>query len=575
MLNVRSALEARFPDFFERHTRIGPVLLRFLGFLFHESRLQHFEQEHPHSRGLDFVESVLRFFDFSLRTRDDERDRIPSEGRVVVVANHPIGSLDGLALLKLIADVRPDVKVVANDLLLAIEPLQPLLLPVNNMDGNTPKANLKNIKAHLETDGAVIIFPAGEVSRFSPQGVRDGEWQSGFLKIARSTKSPILPIFVAGRNSVFFYSLSFLAKPLATLWLVREMFKQCHRTVDARVGQLIPVEHYNRTEPKKVTAQRFKRHVYRLAKGKKPLFQGEQTIGAAENRVLLAREIERCELMGTTPRGREIRLYRATPGDCLIRELGRLRELSFRALGEGTGLPRDIDSYDYHYEHLLLWDPLERQVAGGYRVADLSKALPTQGFQGLYANTLFNLSGVRHRELKRSLELGRSFIQYTYRDRYSLDELWSGIGALLIRRPHIKFLYGPVSVSKDLGADCLQALVLFYSHYFPPLWPNAEPLNPYHGHLASGSSSHPVLENSDYKKDFKVLKRFLKDRSCALPPLYKYYTEVAEVGGVGFSGFNVDPKFKDCIDGLVVVDLTYLKDSRRKRYMKKDTSRES
>jgi hypothetical protein len=244
-------------------------------------------------------------------------------------------------------------------------------------------------------------------------------------------------------------------------------------------------------------------------------------------------------------------------------------------LGEGTGLPRDIDAYDYHYEHLLLWDPLERQVAGGYRVADLSKVLPTQGLQGLYAHTLFNLSGVRHRELKRSLELGRSFIQYAYRDRYSLDELWSGIGALLIQRPHIKLLYGPVSVSKDLGRDCLQALVLFYSHYFPPLWPNATPVNPYYGHLASGSSSHPVLENGDYKKDFKVLKRFLKDRSCALPPLYKYYTEVAEVGGVGFSGFNVDPKFKDCIDGLVVVDLTYLKDSRRKRYMKKDTSRES
>ncbi len=575
MLSVKAALETRFPEFFERHTRIGPVLLRFLGFLFHESRLQQFELDHPHSRGLDFVESVLRFFDFSLRIRDYERDRIPSEGRVVVVANHPIGSLDGLALLKLIADVRPDVKVVANDVLLAIEPLSPLLLPVNNMDGSTPKANLKKIKAHLQDDGAVIIFPAGEVSRFSPQGVRDGEWQSGFLKIARSAKSPILPIFVAGRNSVFFYSLSFLAKPLATLWLVREMFKQCHRTVDARVGQLIPLEHYSRIEPAKVTAQRFKRHVYRLARGKTPLFQGEQTIAPAENRLLLEREIRGCELVGVTPRGREIRLYRATPGDCLIRELGRLRELSFRALGEGSGLPRDIDNYDYHYEHLLLWDPLARQVAGGYRVADLSKILPSLGLQGLYANTLFNLSGVRNRELKRSLELGRSFIQHAYRDRYSLDELWSGIGALLMQRPHIKLLYGPVSVSKDLGAECLQALTLFYSHYFQPLWPGVEPFSAYHGHLGAGLSSHPVLAAGDYKKDFKALKRFFKDNNQSLPPLYKYYTEVAEVGGVGFSGFNVDPKFKDCVDGLVVVDLNYLKNSRRKRYMKQGGSGEA
>ena len=254
------------------------------------------------------------------------------------------------------------------------------------MDGKTPKSNLETIKAHLESDGAAIIFPAGEVSRFGPQGVRDGVWHPGFLKIAKSAKAPILPIYVAARNSVFFYSLSFLAKPLSTVWLVREMFKQCHRTVDARIGHLIPIEHYDRDESRKVTAQKFKRHVYGLARNSKPLFQGEETVAPAENRLLLSHEIADCELLGSTPRGREIRLYRARAGDCILRELGRLRELSFRAIGEGSGSPRDIDRYDYHYDHLLLWHPIDKQIVGAYRLADVRTVLRNHGLDGLYTS---------------------------------------------------------------------------------------------------------------------------------------------------------------------------------------------
>lgn len=568
MLNVKTALEGRFPHFFERHTKIGPVLLRFMQFLFHESRIQQFEREHPYARGLEFVEKVLLFFDFSLRTRDRERARIPSEGPVVIVANHPIGSLDGLALLNLIAGVRPDVKVVANDLLLAIEPLQSLLLPVNNMDGNTPKANLKRIKEHLKSDGALIIFPAGEVSRFGPQGVRDGQWQSGFLKMAASAKAPILPIFVAARNSVFFYSLSFLAKPLATLWLVREMFKQCHRTVDARIGHLIPFEHYDRVESKKITAQRLKRHVYGLARNRKPLFQGEETVAPPENRHLLAQEMVRCELLGSTPRGREVRLYRAQAGDCILRELGRLRELSFRAIGEGSGLPRDIDRYDYHYDHLLLWSPVDKEIVGGYRVADVASVLKEQGLDGLYTSTLFDLDDLRPRTLKRSLELGRSFIQYRYRDRHALDELWSGIGAYISQRPSLRCLFGPVSMSRDLGKTGLESVVGFYRHYFPALWPEVRGLTPF-GSLVSHEGNLNGPFTGDYAADFKTLRQELKKAGRTLPPLYKYYTEVAEQGGVGFSDFNIDPAFKDCVDGFVVVDLRLLKQSRKKRYLKK------
>lgn len=572
MLNVKAALEDRFPDFFEKHTKIGPILLKFLGFLFHEARIQQFEREDPYARGLEFVEKVLLFFDFSLRTRDRERARIPSEGAVVIVANHPIGSLDGLALLNLVASIRPDVKVLANDLLLAIEPLRPVLLPVNNMDGKTPKPNLETIKAHLESDGAAIIFPAGEVSRFGPQGVRDGVWHPGFLKIARSAKAPILPIYVAARNSVFFYSLSFLAKPLSTVWLVREMFKQCHRTVDARIGHLIPIEHYDRDESRKVTAQKFKRHVYGLARNSKPLFQGEETVAPAENRLLLSHEIADCELLGSTPRGREIRLYKARAGDCILRELGRLRELSFRAIGEGSGCPRDIDRYDYHYDHLLLWHPIDKQIVGAYRLADVRTVLRNHGLDGLYTSSLFDLHKLPSKSLERSLELGRSFVQYRYRDRHSLDELWSGLGAYISQRPTLRYLFGPVSMSRDLGERSLKTVRDFYHFYFPALWPEVIATTPF---VSTNDRSLTARQayTGDYAQDFKVLRQELKAAGQSLPPLYKYYTEVAKEGGVGFSDFNIDPNFKGCIDGFIVVNLKLLKQSRKKRYLHKAESK--
>ena len=296
MLEVREILEQRYPRFFEEHQRAAATLCRFLGLLFYEKRFQQFQAEHPHLTNFDFVDAVLRYFDFSLRLQERERSRIPDSGRVVIVANHPIGSLDGLALLNLVREVRPDVRVVANEVLAEIKPLRSLLLPVHNMGGNTPRENLRNIRGHLEDEGALIIFPAGEVSRLGPKGIKDGKWQSGFIKIARATGAPILPVYVAGRNSLFFYSISFLAKPLSTLWLVREMYKQSHRVIDARVGSPVPHSIYDgvSASPKRLAAL-FRKHVYRIAKNGRPIFQTEETVAHPENRLLLKRELESAE----------------------------------------------------------------------------------------------------------------------------------------------------------------------------------------------------------------------------------------------------------------------------------------
>ena len=184
MICVDTVINEKFPGLGARHPRIRKTLALLFKYLFYEAEFKQFERDYPYLIGVDFVDKALEYFDFDYSVKAWERERIPVSGRVVIVANHPIGSLDGLALLKLISDVRPDVKVVANELLYSLKPLRPLLLPVDNMNGNTPKQNLKNIERHLEGDGALIIFPAGEVSRLRATGVKDSRWRTGFLRFA-------------------------------------------------------------------------------------------------------------------------------------------------------------------------------------------------------------------------------------------------------------------------------------------------------------------------------------------------------------------------------------------------------
>ena len=243
MLNVEQVVERHLPQLNNNSWLAKPVKGA-LKHLLHEDEFQRFAAEYPHLHGLDFVEQVLDYFSFRCQVRDNELERIPAAGRVVIIANHPIGSLDGLALIKLVSDIRPDVKVVANQLLGSIGPLRDLLLPVNNMQGGTDRRLLDNIGAHLAAEGAVIMFPAGEVSRLKPNGVRDGKWQGGFLRFARAAKAPVLPIYIDARNSLLFYGASMLYKPLSTMLLVQEMFKQKHKHMGLRIGDMIPYDSF-------------------------------------------------------------------------------------------------------------------------------------------------------------------------------------------------------------------------------------------------------------------------------------------------------------------------------------------
>lgn len=564
MFTVEDVLHQHYPALSEK-----PLLFKSLRFLLrrllHEREFQEFAQTYPFLQGLEFVEQVLEYFDFSYCVRDCEKERIPTTGRLVIIANHPIGSLDGLALIKLVSEVRRDIKVVANHMLMAVEPLHPLLLPVNNMQGGTAREHLDKIQTHLRQEGVVIIFPAGEVSRLRPQGVRDTRWHSGFLRIAAMAKAPILPIFIDAKNSPLFYGISMLYKPMATALLVTEMFKQRKKYLSMRIGEMVPFESY---QGQKISLRQqvklFKKHLYRIGQSKDGIFQTQKAIALPENRQALTKAIKQeCELLGNTADGKAIYLYRYRGSSPILREIGRLREVAFRAVGEGTHKRRDIDQYDSHYYHLLLWDHEELEIVGAYRFGDARKLIADKDGCGLYSASLFHYGQQMDRYFEQGLELGRSFVQPKYWGKRSLDYLWFGIGAFLKRNPQYRYLFGPVSISGAMPEAAKDLLVQFYQLYFGTQQDMARSNRPYNlpDHLKQ------AFDGNDYKADFVQLKHLLANMGVSIPTLYKQYTEICEPGGVSFLSFGIDPQFNNCVDGLVLVDISKLKPSKRDRYM--------
>lgn len=282
-----------------------------------------------------------------------------------------------------------------------------------------------------------------------------------------------------------------------------------------------------------------------------------------ENRLLLKRELSQCETLGNTPDGKRILLYKQESNDCVMREIGRLRELTFRTVGEGSGQPRDLDRFDRDYFQLILWDPEELEIAGAYRIGEAGKLDSCPHSSGLYTNTLFEFGPAMTPVIEQGLELGRSFVQPKYQDRKSLDYLWCGIGAFIQRYPHYRYLFGGVSISRVYGEKACSRLLNFYSHYHNGRHLQVRARNPF----IPLSTPATEFDGDNRCQDFKALKKFLAGSDLSIPALYKHYADAVEVDGVSFAAFNIDPNFADCVDSFIVVDLHQLKQRHRKRYL--------
>lgn len=569
-LHIESLILSKYPGFPGRLLRpLKSFIFLLTGKILKVKDINSFLTHAKGKSGIDFIDEIFEYLDFSYILSAKDRDKIKSEGRVVIISNHPLGGLDGLALVKLISEIRPDVKIVVNDFLLNIEELKQFFLPY---DLTTPKAQSRNVRAiidYLNHDHAVIIFPAGVVSRFGLKGIRDGKWNKGFLFFAKATNSPILPLYIEGRNTVLFYLVGLFSSLLSMLMLPRELFKKKRSSIKITIGNSIPPASFsNSIKDDKTTLKLLRKHLFRIAKNKPGIFKTEKNIIHPVGKKELKKQILQADVLGETSDGKLIVLLDSERAPDVMREIGRLRELTFRKVGEGTGKRIDLDYFDKIYRQIVLWDDSELEIAGAYRIGECSRIYPDHKLYGIYSASLFTFSEELTGKLHASLELGRSFVNAKYWNSHALDYLWQGIGSYLAVNPEIKFLFGPVSISNAYPQAAKELLVFFFRKYFSPADSSVFAKNPFFISPAKEKELSELFSTGYYRADFLTLKNQLKILGFSVPVLLKQYTELCEPGGVTIYDFNIDPDFENCIDGLILVEVEKLKEQKRARYIK-------
>ena len=568
MLSVEQSLTERLP-WLAQHPMIRRQLAGVLGHLADEAGFNRVLGQAGNAEGFEFVDRTLDVLGARSHVNLRERENIPVDGGLLVVANHPLGMVDALALLQLVGSVRRDVRILGNDWLATVPPLQKLLLPVD-VFGKGAQSRMRNIYRALANGEALIVFPAGEVSRVRAGGVRDGRWSDGFARLALRGKVPVLPVHVAARNSAMFYGLSMLAKPLSTAMLPREAVAPIKRRIGLSVGALVSADELAQRSGDSSTraATLMRRHVYRVGRHRGLIFGGQAPLALPEPAEQVAAELARAEKLAELADGKQALLFQGVADSPVMREIGRLRELTFRKVGEGTGARRDLDSYDAHYEHLVLWDPQAQRIVGSYRFGHGGRIIAARGVAGLYTSSLFQYSPALESRLMQGLELGRSFIAPAYWRSRALDQLWQGIGLYLQRCPELRYLFGPVSMSVSLPREAREWIAAAHQHYFgaPGLASARQPF------VVSPSVIEGVkqaLEGLDANQGLGKLKHHLDALGVSLPVLYRQYVDLVEPAGVQFLDFGEDPGFSGCVDGLVMLDLASLKPAKRARYLGK------
>jgi len=569
MFNVELMLKKNYQNFYDNYPKIlSSLFTRFIRFILHEREINSFMSQNS-SKGISFVEKILEAYNVSYQVKSSEIENIPALGSVVIIANHPLGGMDSLTLLKMISDARHDkkVRIVANELLSVVPALKDMIIPINNMEGKISKQSRKDILDALESDEAVIFFPSGEVSRAGVTGIKKESWKSGFFKMARAANAPILPIHLEAKNSWSFYLLSSIYKPLGTLLLSHEMLKHKQKSLKANIGELIPNEAFNnRNISAKEYTKLFKKHLFRLSRGKSGIFMTQKCIAHPQSRHILKAELQNAKLLGFTNDQKKIFLVAYDKAPSVMEEVGRLREFSFRKVGEGTGDKRDLDKFDSYYKHLILWDENDLEVVGAYRIGQTDEIINNFTVNGLYMNQLCHLQQPFLDLAHSTVELGRSFVQPKYWGSRALDYLWQGIGAYLRAYPKVKYLYGPVSITASYPQSAKDALVYFFGSYFKAENPFFKAYDPYHCSSAQLETFKEMFDGNDYKKDLTTLKEYLKNFDVTIPTLYKQYSDLCEEGGVSFSDFGLDDDFAACIDGYIMVDIDKVKSKKRERY---------
>ena len=575
-IDLRAIIKERYPKLSNYPVVVRNLLFNLVEKIMIVKEINNFLRLYSDKKGIDFIDAVFEHLNFSFTISNKDLKKIPSEGRLICVANHPIGSLDALALMKLIYEIRRDIMVVANDILYNIPNLREFMLPFELDSVRVQRNNIKAIGQALEKEKAIIIFPAAEVSRLKGLTVTDGKWHKGAVYFARRHNSSILPVKVGAKNSAFFYFMSLLNKNFSRVFLVKELFNKKNKTISLKIGDPIPAKAFSSSVLSDATVIKLlKKHVYSLGKNKKSIFKTEKNIIHPIDRKLIKKEISRSEQLGITPDNKKIVLTSYEESPNVLNEIGRLREVTFRKVGEGTGAKMDIDEFDKYYKHLVVWDDEELEIVGAYRIGIGKEILQNKTHKGFYVSSLFSLNErFVQNYLDNSIELGRSFIQKKYWNTNALHYLWLGIGSYIAKHNDIKYLFGPVSISNNYPDITKQMIVYYYNKWYGCNDNLAISKNRFRISSKDISDIFNDFTRQSAEEDFKILKNSLKQYGYTVPILYKHYSNLCEKDGVKFLDFGIDPDFNNCVDGLILIDIDKLKSDKKDRYVNYFTKQE-
>jgi putative hemolysin len=550
--------------------QVGKGFISMIMSAFKYNKINEIYEKHQLEKGIDFINSVIEDTEINYELTAIDLSRVPRIGSFIMVSNHPYGGLEALILFKELQIIRNDIKAIGNFLFHKIGPLKQYIFPVNPFetlkDEKSSLNALKDALRHLEEGKPLLIFPAGEVSTYYPEssGISDRKWMKQAIKFIKKAKVPVVPVFFHGSNSLAFHALGFIHPLLRTAKIPSELLNKKNKLIKVRIGNPISVREQQEYPEIERLGRFLRTKTYLLDsnleanKFFKPLFsfpKFEEDILPSVNRAVLKKEVD--ELPDTSllfeQSNYSVYYAPATMIPNILYELGRLREITFREIGEGTNKKTDIDEYDLYYNHLFIWDNITNSIAGAYRIGMGKDIMQQFGIKGFYIKSLFKMKKKFHPVMYEALELGRSFIVSEHqRNPLSLFLLWKGILQFLARNPDYKYLIGPVSISNRFS-PLSKSLIVNYieeNHFNGHLSQYIKPKKKFKVQV-SNIDTDILTEKIKDMKHFDSVIRDIEPGNYRIPVLLKKYIEL----NGKIVCFNVDPKFNDALDGLLILNL--------------------
>ena len=535
----------------------------------------------------EFTGQALARTGAGYRVGPERLERIPRSGPCILIANHPYGGLEGLMLMNMVSAIRSDFVVMGNFLLGRIPQLRRNLLEVDPFGGeNAGRKNIAPLRRALKclAEGQLLIlFPAGEVSAWQPdrKQICDPQWSTTLARLVRMSKAPVLPVYFPGSNGPLFQLAGLLHARLRTLLLPMMLLRQKGKIIEPKIGNPIPAKKLSGffSDQQLTDYLRVRTYALKDCRGRAADNMIEKT-AKPQAEIVPAISITRLEeeLTGLPETQKlldsgDFSVYYAAAQQIpqLLNEIGRLRETTFRRVGEGTGQAIDLDRFDEDYLHLFIWNREQRELVGAYRIGQVDRILRNKGAAGLYTATLFQFKPQLLERLEHALELGRSFVRYEYQRSYApLLLLWKGIGHYLVRHPQYRYLFGPVSISSDYSERSRQLITSALTRHYQiqelsSLVSSRMPVGIRRMKISGidPAQSDPLLQDIE---NISALVADFENDGKGVPVLLRHYLSL----GGKLLAFNLDPDFSDVIDGLLLVDLLEADARQLQRYMERD-----